>query len=72
MATCLPESWLGSFSKTGRITGDIVSPAVLESEWKAPALIQPHNLRLRRIAFHAFSKPSAQASTTSSGWANNG
>jgi len=36
MATCLPESWLGSFSKTGRITGDIVSPAVLESEWEAP------------------------------------
>jgi hypothetical protein len=30
-----PESWLGSFSKTGRITADIVSPPVLESEWEA-------------------------------------
>ena len=30
-----PESWLGSLSKTGRITGDIVSPAVPESEWEA-------------------------------------
>jgi hypothetical protein len=29
------KSWLGSFSKTGRITGDIVSPAVPESEWEA-------------------------------------
>ena len=30
-----PESWLGSLSKTGRITGDIVSPAVPEDEWEA-------------------------------------
>ena len=30
-----PESWLGSFSTTGRITGDIMSPPVAESEWEA-------------------------------------
>ena len=30
-----PASWLGSFSSTGRITGDIVAPVVLESEWEA-------------------------------------
>lgn len=30
-----PESWLGSFSRTGRITGDIMSPPVAESEWEA-------------------------------------
>ena len=30
-----PASWLGSFSATGRITGDIVSPPVPESEWEA-------------------------------------
>jgi hypothetical protein len=30
-----PASWLGSFSHTGRITGDIVSPVVPESEWEA-------------------------------------
>jgi len=29
-----PEPWLGSFSATGRITGDIVSPAVPEHEWE--------------------------------------
>jgi hypothetical protein len=28
--------------------------------------------RLERIAFHTLSKPSAQASTTSGGWANKG
>ena len=30
-----PESWLGSLSTTGRITGDIVSPPVPEGEWEA-------------------------------------
>jgi prevent-host-death family protein len=30
-----PAAWLGSLSKTGRITGDIVSPAVPESKWEA-------------------------------------
>ena len=30
-----PVSWLGSLSTTGKITGDIVSPAVPESEWEA-------------------------------------
>ena len=30
-----PESWLGSLSKTGKITGDILSPPVAESEWEA-------------------------------------
>jgi prevent-host-death family protein len=30
-----PASWLGSLSTTGKITGDIVSPAVPESEWEA-------------------------------------
>jgi antitoxin (DNA-binding transcriptional repressor) of toxin-antitoxin stability system len=29
-----PASWLGSFSATGRITGDIVSPPVPDNEWK--------------------------------------
>jgi len=30
-----PEpSWLGAFSGTARIVGDIVSPAVNESEWE--------------------------------------
>ena len=29
------KSWLGSLRTTGRITGDIVSPAVPESEWEA-------------------------------------
>lgn len=27
--------WLGSFEKTGRIVGDIISPAVDETEWEA-------------------------------------
>ncbi len=30
-----PDSWLGSLRTTGRITGDIVAPAVAESEWEA-------------------------------------
>jgi prevent-host-death family protein len=30
-----PASWLGSFSETGTITGDVVSPPVPESEWDA-------------------------------------
>ena len=29
-----PAAWLGSFSATGRITGDIVSPTVPDSEWE--------------------------------------
>lgn len=29
-----PASWLGSFSHTGRICGDIVSPATGEEEWE--------------------------------------
>lgn len=27
------KSWIGSFRSTGRITGDIVSPAADEKEW---------------------------------------
>ena len=30
-----PESWLGSLRTTGRITGDIMSPPIPESEWEA-------------------------------------
>jgi len=30
-----PASWLGALSKTGRITGDIVSPVVSDKEWEA-------------------------------------
>ena len=30
-----PEGWLGALGSTGRITGDIVSPACDESEWEA-------------------------------------
>jgi len=29
------KSWLGSFRSTGRIVGDIISPAVGEKEWEA-------------------------------------
>jgi len=29
-----PASWLGALSKTGRISGDIVSPVVPETEWE--------------------------------------
>jgi len=29
-----PESWLGSFSGTARIAGDIVSPAGDEDDWE--------------------------------------
>jgi prevent-host-death family protein len=29
------KPWLGSFSSTGRITGDIVSPAAGPTEWDA-------------------------------------
>lgn len=29
------ESWLGSFRSTGKIVGDIVSPAVDERDWEA-------------------------------------
>lgn len=29
-----PSDWLGSFSHTGRICGDIVSPASDEEEWE--------------------------------------
>ena len=30
-----PASWLGSFSATGRITGDILSPPIPDSDWEA-------------------------------------
>jgi prevent-host-death family protein len=30
-----PESWLGSLKGTGRITGDILSPALEENVWEA-------------------------------------
>jgi antitoxin (DNA-binding transcriptional repressor) of toxin-antitoxin stability system len=30
-----PAKWLGSLRSTGRIEGDIVSPAVDEAEWDA-------------------------------------
>ncbi len=30
-----PLNWLGCMAGTGRITGDIVSPATEESEWEA-------------------------------------
>ena len=29
-----PDSWLGSMRRTGRIVGDILGPAVPESEWE--------------------------------------
>ena len=35
-----PASRLGSFSATGRITGDIVSPTVPDSEWDTPAVVK--------------------------------
>lgn len=31
----LPEEWIGSMQSTGRITGDIVSPASDEGDWEA-------------------------------------
>jgi len=30
-----PGAWLGSFSPTGRIVGDIVSPTSDEADWEA-------------------------------------
>ena len=30
-----PGDWLGSMSDTGRVVGDIVSPATDESDWEA-------------------------------------
>jgi prevent-host-death family protein len=30
-----PQDWLGSLAGTGRIVGDIVSPASDESDWEA-------------------------------------
>lgn len=30
-----PKAWIGSLRSTGRIVGDIVSPAAAESEWEA-------------------------------------
>lgn len=30
-----PKAWLGSLRSTGRIVGDIVSPAVAQREWEA-------------------------------------
>jgi prevent-host-death family protein len=29
-----PASWLGSFRSTGKITGDVVSPAGTERDWE--------------------------------------
>jgi prevent-host-death family protein len=29
-----PASWLGSFQTTGRIVGDVLSPAVEEEDWE--------------------------------------
>lgn len=29
------ESWIGSFKSKGKITGDIMAPAVSENEWHA-------------------------------------
>ena len=29
------ESWLGSFKSSGKIVGDIVSPAIDERDWEA-------------------------------------
>jgi prevent-host-death family protein len=33
-ASVRPKRWLGMFEGTGRIVGDIVSPAVDETEWE--------------------------------------
>ena len=30
-----PKTWLGSFQTSGKIVGDIVEPAIAESEWEA-------------------------------------
>ena len=30
-----PKEWIGSMVSTGKITGDIVSPAAEDSEWEA-------------------------------------
>ena len=30
-----PESWLGSFQSSGKILGDVVSPATEERDWEA-------------------------------------
>jgi prevent-host-death family protein len=30
-----PEAWLGSMAATGRVVGDIVTPAADESEWES-------------------------------------
>ena len=29
-----PRSWLGSFQETGKIVGDVVSPAMPEKDWE--------------------------------------
>jgi prevent-host-death family protein len=29
-----PASWLGSFQSTGKIKGDILSPALAEADWE--------------------------------------
>ncbi len=31
----MPETWLGSFSDSGKIVGDIVAPALEERAWEA-------------------------------------
>lgn len=30
-----PTSWLGSFQSSGKIVGDIISPATSENDWEA-------------------------------------
>ena len=32
-----PKKWVGSLRSTGRILGDIVSPAAAAGEWEAPS-----------------------------------
>ena len=54
--------------------GEVVSSRRLQpcaSRWFS-SLPLPPAFQPRRIAFHAFSKPAAQASTTASGWAKSG
>jgi antitoxin (DNA-binding transcriptional repressor) of toxin-antitoxin stability system len=31
----VPKTWIGSLRSTGRIVGDIVTPAAAENEWEA-------------------------------------
>lgn len=36
-ATTQPESWLGAFKDSGSIVGNIISPALEETEWEVMA-----------------------------------